>query len=329
MIGQSLWPFSAVLDSGRFVNYTGYMLHNEGFLISTQEVGTIMELICGYMRDDQKRHALNALAQKTFGIEFEDWVRDGYFEGDYIPYSLIENGELLSNISANRMQFVQNGAERTYIQLGTVMTEAAHRQRGLARRLMERVLSDWEGRCDGIYLFANLNALDFYRKMGFQEGVCEYCYELRPDSGISGREIFRPIDESLRAQYMDCVRNGAVNAALEQVNRFGLQMFYTADLSSVRYAEDIDCFAVIAEDDEALTVQSVVSRSVVPLRAVLERIDAAGRPIRLGFAPRREDATLFDAQRYDGADDYRLFYRGALIEEIERERLRFPVLSHA
>ena len=111
-----------------------------------------MEFICDYMRDDAKRHALSALAQRTFGIDFEAWVKDGYFEGDYIPYSLIEDGRLLSNVSVNRMQFVQNGAARTYIQLGTVMTDAAHRRRGLARRLMERVLCDWEGRCDGVYL---------------------------------------------------------------------------------------------------------------------------------------------------------------------------------
>ena len=288
-----------------------------------------MEFICDYMRDDVKRRALNALAQRTFGIDFEAWVKDGYFEGDYIPYSLIENGKLLSNVSVNRMQFVQNGAARTYIQLGTVMTDAAHRQHGLARRLMERVLRDWEGRCDGIYLFANLGALDFYRKMGFREGVCEYLYTLRKDGGLSGQGTFRPIDESLRARYMDCVRHGAANAALQQVNRFGLQMFYTADLSSVFYDGDLDCFAVIEEEEDALTVQSVVSRSVVLLRVVLERLDIAGKTVRLGFAPRGEDAALFEARRYDGADDYRLFYRGAPVEDIERERLCFPVLSHA
>lgn len=288
-----------------------------------------MEFICDYMRDDVKRRALNALAQRTFGTDFEAWVKDGYFEGDYIPYSLIENGKLLSNVSVNRMQFVQNGAARTYIQLGTVMTDAAHRQHGLARRLMERVLRDWEGRCDGIYLFANLGALDFYRKMGFREGVCEYLYTLRKDGGLSGQGTFRPIDESLRARYMDCVRHGAANAALQQVNRFGLQMFYTADLSSVFYDGDLDCFAVIEEEEDALTVQSVVSRSIVPLRVVLERLDIAGKTVRLGFAPRGEDAALFEARRYDGADDYRLFYRGAPVEDIERERLCFPVLSHA
>ena len=38
-------------------------------------------------------------------------------------------------------------------------------------RLDDRIIrTDWEGKCDGIYLFSDLGALDFYRKAGFQEG---------------------------------------------------------------------------------------------------------------------------------------------------------------
>ena len=54
---------------------------------------------------------------------------------------------------------------------------------------------------------------------------------------------------------------------MEQINRFGLQMFYTAD--------------------------------------------------------------LFDAEPYNGAEDYRLFYLGDTLKSIEQEKLYFPELSHA
>lgn len=64
--------------------------------------GLKMELVSNYMRDDALRHALNDLTKKTFGFDFEDWVTGGYFEGDYIPYSFIENGKIISNVSANR-----------------------------------------------------------------------------------------------------------------------------------------------------------------------------------------------------------------------------------
>ena len=80
-----------------------------------------MELLSDYMRDERSRHMLNELTRKTFGFDFEGWVTGGYFEGDYIPYSLIENGMMLSNVSANKMQFDQNGTIKNYIQIGTVM----------------------------------------------------------------------------------------------------------------------------------------------------------------------------------------------------------------
>ena len=44
-----------------------------------------MELVSNYMHDDTLRHALNELTRKTFGFDFESWVTNGYFEGDYIP----------------------------------------------------------------------------------------------------------------------------------------------------------------------------------------------------------------------------------------------------
>lgn len=133
-----------------------------------------MEFISDYMYDGEKRAMLNDLTRRTFRFDFEDWVSGGYYTGEYIPYSLAEDGRLLSNVSANIMRFLQDGEQRVYIQLGTVMTDEAHRGQGLARQLIERVLAQYEN-ADGVYLFGNPEALGFYRKSGFEE-VREYRY---------------------------------------------------------------------------------------------------------------------------------------------------------
>ena len=73
-----------------------------------------MELISNYMTDDSSRSMLNELTRKTFGFDFEGWVKDGYFEGDYLPYSFVEDGRLISNVSANKMHFLQRGIEKNY-----------------------------------------------------------------------------------------------------------------------------------------------------------------------------------------------------------------------
>ena len=206
-----------------------------------------MELVCDYMRDDTLRHALNELTAKTFYFDFESWVTNGYFEGDYIPYSFIEDGKIVSNVSANRMIFLQNGVRKNYIQIGTVMTDKAYRKQRLARKLLAHVIEQYKNECDGFYLFANLDAVDFYAKCGFSKEV-EYCYSVKDEfCGEKSKSIgenFIPVDASdkqMKQKYMDMVRRSAVNSSLEHLNKFGLQMFYTADMENVYYARDMGC----------------------------------------------------------------------------------------
>ena len=289
-----------------------------------------MELITDYMRDDASRHMLNALTQKTFGFDFEHWVTNGYFEGDYIPYSFVQDSEIIANVSANRMQFMENGVTKNYIQLGTVMTDERFRKQGLAARLMKHVLSEYEGACDGIYLFGNLGALGFYEKLGFQT-MNEYRYFVKKEclAFEKAEERFLPIGEmetEIKEKYMKMVRNGAVQSSFEQINRFGLQMFYTCWFDNVYYAKDIDCFVVLDLDERA-ALQSVICEKKVPLKEVLRRLDSS--ELQLGYTPAAEDRELCVSEKYDGADDYRLFYRGEALRAIEREQLYFPELSHA
>ena len=131
------------------------------------------------MNNAEQRHMLNELCKKTFWFDFEGWVVNGYFEGDYIPYSFVEDGRMLSNVSVNRMQFIQNGVRRDYIQLGTVMTDEANRNRGLAGKLIDMVLERYRDKCGGVYLFGNMEALGFYRRLGFSEmQECRYTLRL-------------------------------------------------------------------------------------------------------------------------------------------------------
>lgn len=291
-----------------------------------------MELISDYMRDEEHRHLLNDLTRKTFGFDFESWVTQGYYEGEYIPYSLLDEGRIISNVSANRMRFIQNGTEKLYIQLGTVMTDEDCRNKGLAAQLIKHVVEEYEQKCDGIYLFGNLDALGFYQKMGFGN-ICEYRYSVKEEfcKGAGSNGSFRPVkslgDEMIK-KYLDTVRSCVDRSAFAQTNKYGLQMFYTAGLDNVFYAGDIDCFIVLDEDDGAV-LQSVLCKGDIRLADVLDRMEIAGGKCRLGFTPLHEDLGLCNVEKYDGADDYRLFYRGEKLRSIEQERLYFPELSHA
>lgn len=292
-----------------------------------------MELVSNYMCDDTLRHALNDLTKKTFGFDFESWVTGGYFEGDYIPYSFIEDGTIISNVSANRMTFLQNGVEKNYIQIGTVMTDKAYRRQGLAKKLMDHVVKQYKDSCDGFYLFANLDAVDFYDKCGFSKET-EYRYSIKNEFCMkkSAGEIFMPVntgDKQMKQKYMDMVRRSAVNSSLEQLNKFGLQMFYTADMENIYYAKDMDCFIVADMEENTLLLQSIICENHVTLLDVLQRVRGEYHKCQLGFTPALKDMDICVAEQYDGADDYRLFYLGEQLKSIENEKLYFPELSHA
>ena len=290
-----------------------------------------MELISNYMTDDSSRSMLNELTRKTFGFDFEGWVKDGYFEGDYIPYSFVEDGKMISNVSANKMHFLQRGIEKNYIQIGTVMTDELYRKQGLARKLIEHVISTYENECDGIYLFGNLSALDFYLKNGFRM-INQYRYFVKEEyiKKTEGSR-FLPVNEmgeDIKDKYLQLVRNSCYASSFEQINKYGLQMFYTAGFDNVFYAEDIDCFAII-DDEDGVALQSVLCKEKIALTDVIGRLDMVTDQLRLGFTPLDEDLYLCTSELYDGADDYRLFYRGEELEAVERDKLYFPELSHA
>ncbi len=292
-----------------------------------------MEFIFDYMENDILRHKLNTLTRKIYGFDFENWMAGGYFEGDYIPFSFIQDGKILANVSANRMHFIQNGVPKYYIQLGTVMTDEAYRRQGLAGKLMGHIIKNYENKCDGIYLFSNRSALGFYRKTGFKESE-QYLYSLKKAwrGGMQRGAAFRKTcgqDEQIKRKYMDAVRNCAVNSALEHVNKFGLQMFYTSDLQNVYYADDMDCFAIMEQTKDTLILKSIISKQHISMKDIVSHIGVTYNSLILGFTPASSDLDMFEVSVFDDKNDDRLFYRGEDLERIEKEKLFFPQLSHA
>ena len=93
-------------------------------------------IVKGYRADDALRRSFDALAQRTFGLTFEDWYQNGFWGDDYVPYSVVVDGEVAANVSVNRTDFVLDGEKKRFIQLGTVMTDERYRGRGMIRRLM-------------------------------------------------------------------------------------------------------------------------------------------------------------------------------------------------
>ncbi|MDG5789275.1 GNAT family N-acetyltransferase [Evansella sp. AB-P1] len=144
--------------------------------------------ICDYKNEDRYRTSFFDLAIETFGIHFSPWFERGCWNEHYICYSYLDPDEknVIANVSVNIMDVLLEGVKRKAIQIGTVMTHPAYRNRGLAASLMNKVIADYEKTVDFIFLFANSSVLHFYPKFDFKQ-VEETFFSVKVD----GEEMVR------------------------------------------------------------------------------------------------------------------------------------------
>ena len=88
-------------------------------------------------------------------------------------------------------------------------------------------------------------------------------------------------------------------------------------------------FVQVETEGDTLLLQSIICENHVALSDILSRISMPYRKCRLGFTPAQNDMHMCATEKYDGADDYRLFYLGEPLKGIEKEKLYFLELSHA
>lgn len=82
--------------------------------------------ITNYKNNDILRKSFNELTEKTYSFNFVEWFQNGFWDENYIPYSLADGEKIIANVSVNKMDFMLDGAEKRYIQIGTVMTDKAY-----------------------------------------------------------------------------------------------------------------------------------------------------------------------------------------------------------
>ncbi|MDO5517721.1 MAG: GNAT family N-acetyltransferase [Clostridium sp.] len=293
----------------------------------------------GYRDDDKLRKSFNKLAQKTFGINFEIWYDSGYWKESYIPYSIIDEGRVVANVSVNIICLNILGEEKSCIQLGTVMTDENYRERGLSRFLIEKIIDEWKDQSDMIYLFANDTVLDFYPKFGFEkEGEYIFYKLMDSDSGKNNILDKKSEGKSYKKLNMDykndrdflCkkILSSSVNSKLSMINGTDLIMFYCISLmkENIYYFKDIDTIVIAEVEGDNLIIDAVYSDVEADLDNIIERIaDKNTRRVILGFTPKHTSG--YNSEPYH-EDDTTLFVLGG--SSVFREnKIKFEPLSYA
>ncbi len=276
------------------------------------------------------RKSYNALTQKTYGFDFEQWYQSGYWGSGYMPYSLLDGENIVANVSTSIVDCLVLGETKRYIQIGTVMTDPDYQNQGLARYLMKRVIEEWNSKCDMIYLFANDSVLNFYPKFGFT-AVREYQYfkTITNDNEVVVAEKLDMSLEDNRELVIDKVNNSISMSKLTMMKNVGLVMFYCTSFMSdkVYYLSKQDVIAIAELKGDTLYLQDIFSLSAVDLDSVIKSLtNKEVKAVVLGFIPNDIDSYFVNLLE---EDDTTLFVMEDKVDLFKDNKLMFPILSHA
>ena len=249
------------------------------------------EIKKNYRDNASLRESFNKLANSIFSLNFEDWYQNGLWTDKYNPYSIIKDGEVIANVSVNQTDLIFDGNIKHFLQLGTVMTKEDFRNQGLIREIMAAIDADYQGKTDGVYLFANDNVLDFYPKFGFEKAA-EYLYSKQISNSGERQFVKTPMYEKIAWERLrSAMEQNVFQGRLDLIYNPELILFYVTKFmqENVYYHADSDTYVIAEFDGEEIFLHNVFSSTLNRLDEVTELFGRGIKKVKLGFVPKKED----------------------------------------
>lgn len=289
---------------------------------------TVYKLVIGNGKDEVFRKSFNALTERTFGFNFEQWYQNGYWKEQYIPYVLLDGDKVVSNVSVNLMDIEIFGQPKRLIQLGTVMTDEAYRNQGLLRVILHKVIKDWQSKCDFIYLFANESVLDFYPKFGFKKIDQYQCSKnICSKAEIKIVNKLNMSDENNRKFLYHRANSSVPFGQISMDGNGELILFYCSSFmkENVYYLPELDVVVIANYEHDSLELLGFFSEKEVPLDRIIDyMVTKDTKSVQLFFTPKETDSYVFTP--LSGEDT--LFILGEDTMQLMNKRFMFPTLSH-
>ncbi|WP_201004137.1 GNAT family N-acetyltransferase [Paenibacillus glycanilyticus] len=245
-----------------------------------------------YKNHDEYRASFNRLSKLVFGIDFEAWYQKGAWGDRYICHSIVEDHQIIANVSVSKMDLVINGESKSALQIGTVMTHPEHRGKGLSRQLLEYVLETYEGTCDLLFLFANSTVLEFYPKFGFT-ALPEHQFYLNVAIQPAGEPTLLEKLDVLKEEHWDLIKQmlssrRPISKHVGVTNSEGLFQFYALNIfhECLYYSRTDDAIIVFEHEGDLLHLYEVISDKQVNMETLVSRITTKQtRKVRFHFTP--------------------------------------------
>jgi predicted N-acetyltransferase YhbS len=282
----------------------------------------------GNGKNKKYRTSFNALTEKTFGFNFEHWYEEGHWKDQYIPYSLLDGDKVISNVSVNLMNFNILGKTKLLIQLGTVMTDEKYRKQGLNKVLLNKVIADWQSKCEYIYLFANDSVLDFYPKFGFHKIQQYQCIKniIKTDKTKIAAKLNME-EESAKNLVYHLANKSLPYGPISMIGNGELIMFYCNLFmkENVYYLPEYKAVVIAAYNTKVLEIFGILCEQELDLDTIIEHLATyETRSVKLYFTP--QEAESYSVQPIEEEDT--LFILGEDSSLQNMKYFMFPVLSH-
>jgi predicted N-acetyltransferase YhbS len=262
------------------------------------------------------------------GRTFSDWGALGGWVDGYDVFAMVVDNQIVSTVGRQSMRYVINGETRNGYQIGAVATHANHRNHGLARLLMKKVLSQLDAPDQPVILFANPSVLNFYPQFGFRR-IAQTAFiahtDLHPVGSLApSLDFTRPADRAWLADH--CARARVIGQSFAARDYYPILLFHLA--RQPRMAFRLDSFGAVLiaqQNGERLLIEDLFATRPFSLRDALPHVCVQPvRTIEFGFHP---EAWWPDAESQSLHDDGSpLFVLGAATEV--KEPVRFPDLAH-
>jgi len=261
-----------------------------------------MKLIKDYKTNDQYRYSFTTLAKQIFGLDINSWYEKGFWQDRYIPYSFVESGQVIANVSVNLLDLLIEGKTYQAIQIGTVMTHPDYRGKGLSSQLIQYVLEEYAGTYDYMYLFANESVLNFYPKFGFKR-VEEHQFSTKKGNRSYQNKNLQKLDvqqkKDLEKVY-DMVKNRVpVSNSFATLQTDSLTMFHCLNgfQDHLYYILEEDAIVMFEKRGTVLHVYDMICKKAFHLEQLLEKVtDDQTEKICLYFTP--EQSQLYEESIY-------------------------------
>ncbi|KNY27526.1 GNAT family N-acetyltransferase [Pseudobacteroides cellulosolvens] len=277
-----------------------------------------MQILFNNGNDKNYQVMLNKLLKDIF-LDFQFWYDLNMWDDKYESYSIMENGEIVSNISVFKTQVLLNNKQYSALSLGSVATKPECRGKGLSRILMEHILKKYDNM--PMYLWANENVVDFYPKFGF-ERVKEKLpvYECSINNDITPVKLEYSIQKVWDYIYnrknfssrLDCLNTQSINV-------FHVHWGYLKD--NIYELPEIDTMVIAEKNGTTLKLIGVFSLGSISFTELMSHFPFSNiEKIEFGFMPYWDD---LDYVMQDYETDP-IFVRGV---NCDLEGLKFPELS--